>query len=516
MFKITVGIRAYNVENYIEQCLNSVYDQTIKDDIQLVIVEDCSTDNTLNIINNWIDAHKSVSVRLYNNSVNRGAGVGLMLLQEYIQDTEYVIILDGDDFYTKTDCLEYMYNFIKNHNFDFVKFSKYINDYHIKNLVKLDLYQQINFNPFRYDEDGYTGQLFGLTSNWVLHDFDFYYYRNNVESVCSHSLDIHPLLRIFADAYYRGLPEAVLQLKKLGPCEDYPEVYNQLLNVKYTINPGVLLLTKGTDISEWVIHYLQLGFDKLFILDNNEIPIKNIWGKQVIVIPYNQVQFTNWVEFQSTAYDYALSIIKQTDINYLLVVDDDEYLHLKKYTTITDFIINEMLIHGFYNCDIKWETYDDNDIIYESDTKGSVQKTYNRLMSFHKQSDIKNVDWTKTIFRITPEVQFNKSNEPAHRPNYQLYHSIFQYYTIINNSASIKHYRTQCLETFLKCKVLQKNFSKGLFGQTGLLTAYFTINNCTLKKLEAYKELCNKYGIEYDQEEYNKFLKLLPRKNNKN
>jgi glycosyltransferase involved in cell wall biosynthesis len=156
MFKITVGIRAYNVENYVEQCLNSVYNQTIKDNIQLVIVEDCSTDNTLNMINNWIDTHKSVSVRLYNNSVNRGAGVGLMLLQEYIQDTEYVIILDGDDFYTKLDCLEYMYNFIKIHNFDFVKFSKHINDYHVKNLVKYNIYKQINFNPFRYDEDGYT------------------------------------------------------------------------------------------------------------------------------------------------------------------------------------------------------------------------------------------------------------------------------------------------------------------------------------------------------------------------
>lgn len=516
MFKITVGIRAYNVEHYIEQCLNSVYDQTIKNDIQLVIIEDCSTDNTLNIINNWIDMHPSISVQLYNNSINRGAGVGLMLLQEYIENTEYVIILDGDDFYTKTDCLEYMYNFIKSHNFDFVKFSKYINDYHVKNLVKLNIFKQINFNPFRYDEDGYTSQIFRLTSNWVLYDFDFYYYRNNTQSVCHHSMDIHPLLRIFADVYYRGLPEAVLQLQKLEYYEDYPEIYNQLLNVKYNINPGVLLLTKGTDISEWITHYLQLGFNKLFILDNNEIPIENIWGEQVIIIPYNQVQFTNWVEFQSTAYDYALFVIKQTDINYLLVVDDDEYLHLKKYTNITDFIINEMLIHGFYNCDIKWETYDDNDIIYESDTKDSVQKTYTRLMSFHKQSDVINIDWTKPLFRIIPEVGFNKSNNPAHHLNHQLYHGIFQYYTIVNNSATIKHYRTQCLETYLKQKVLQKNFTKGPFGQTGLLTAYFTINTCTIKKLEAFKELCDKYNIEYDQEEYNKFLNLLPNKNNKN
>ena len=65
MFKITVGIRAYNVKPYIEQCLNSVYDQTIKNDIQIVIIEDCSTDDTLNIINAWVDTHKDVSTQVY-------------------------------------------------------------------------------------------------------------------------------------------------------------------------------------------------------------------------------------------------------------------------------------------------------------------------------------------------------------------------------------------------------------------------------------------------------------------
>lgn len=113
--KITIGIRAYNVQHYIIQCLDSIYNQTIKNDIQIVIVEDYSTDDTVNIIENWINEHKDFSIKLYKNNINRGAGVGLMLLQKYIQDTEYVIFLDGDDFYIKNDCLEYMYNFIKKH-----------------------------------------------------------------------------------------------------------------------------------------------------------------------------------------------------------------------------------------------------------------------------------------------------------------------------------------------------------------------------------------------------------------
>lgn len=508
MFRVTIGIRAYNIEPYIEQCLNSVYNQTIKNDIQIVIIEDCSTDNTLNIINTWVDTHKDVSTQVYQNSINQGAGVGLILLQQHIQNTEYVIILDGDDFYLKSDCLEYMYNFIKKHEFDFVKFSKNINDYHVKNLVKYDIYKQINFNPFRYDEDGYTNQILRLTSNWVLHDYDFYYYRNNINSVCHNSSEVHPLLRIFADVYYRGIPEAVLQLQKLEKYENYMNVYEQLSTVKYTINPGVLVLTKGTDITEWVNHYINLGFKSVFILDNNTIPIQNIWGDVVTLIHYN-APFINFPEFQATAYDHALSIIKQTDINYLLIVDDDEYLQLNNYSSITEFIINEMLIHGFYNCHIKWETYDDNDIIYEEDCKQSIQETYTRIINSDKQSDILNINWSKPLFRIIPEVKFNKSSEPAHKPNDYLYNSIFQYYTIVNNSAVIKHYRTQCLETFLKNKVLQKKFLKGSFGKNGLLKCYFTINTCTIAKLIAFNELCNKYQIDYDLNEYNHYLTLI-------
>jgi hypothetical protein len=79
----------------------------------------------------------------------------LMQLQQYIKDTEYVIFLDSDDFYINHECLEYMYNFIKKHEFDFVKFSVNTNDHHTKTLMKYDIFKQIKFNPFRIIEDHY-------------------------------------------------------------------------------------------------------------------------------------------------------------------------------------------------------------------------------------------------------------------------------------------------------------------------------------------------------------------------
>ena len=47
--KVSVVITAYNVEKYIKKAINSVLNQTYKN-IELIVVEDCSTDNTLKII----------------------------------------------------------------------------------------------------------------------------------------------------------------------------------------------------------------------------------------------------------------------------------------------------------------------------------------------------------------------------------------------------------------------------------------------------------------------------------
>ena len=49
MPKISIIIPVYNVEKYIEECLNSILNQTIKD-IEIIGIDDGSSDNSLNII----------------------------------------------------------------------------------------------------------------------------------------------------------------------------------------------------------------------------------------------------------------------------------------------------------------------------------------------------------------------------------------------------------------------------------------------------------------------------------
>ena len=52
MIKVSVLVPVYNVENYLEQCLKSIVNQTLKD-IEIICINDGSTDNSLNILKEY-------------------------------------------------------------------------------------------------------------------------------------------------------------------------------------------------------------------------------------------------------------------------------------------------------------------------------------------------------------------------------------------------------------------------------------------------------------------------------
>ena len=54
--KVSVIVAAYNVETYIKQCLDSICNQTLKD-IEIICVDDGSTDHTLSILKEIGRAH---------------------------------------------------------------------------------------------------------------------------------------------------------------------------------------------------------------------------------------------------------------------------------------------------------------------------------------------------------------------------------------------------------------------------------------------------------------------------
>lgn len=102
--KVSIIIPTYNVEKYIEECLNSLVKQTFKD-FEIICVDDGSKDNTLNILNRYAKDYSNFKVV---TQTNQYAGVARNNGMQHAKG-KYLLFLDSDDFF-ELDLLELTYN----------------------------------------------------------------------------------------------------------------------------------------------------------------------------------------------------------------------------------------------------------------------------------------------------------------------------------------------------------------------------------------------------------------------
>lgn len=110
--KVSIIITAYNVEQYIAKAIESAISQTY-DNIEVLVVEDCSTDNTLSIIKEFSE------IVLIQNNENVGAGKSRGVGIEK-STGEYILFLDGDD-YLEPECIEKLIEESVKQNADLVR-----------------------------------------------------------------------------------------------------------------------------------------------------------------------------------------------------------------------------------------------------------------------------------------------------------------------------------------------------------------------------------------------------------
>lgn len=99
---VSVIIPCYNVGNYIKVCLDSVLNSTLKD-IEVIVINDGSSDNTLNVIKSYKDK-RIVLIDKKNEGVAAARNDGLLKAHG-----EYITFVDSDDFIDK-NMYEEMYN----------------------------------------------------------------------------------------------------------------------------------------------------------------------------------------------------------------------------------------------------------------------------------------------------------------------------------------------------------------------------------------------------------------------
>ncbi len=91
--KISVIIPIYNVENYLNECIHSILNQTYKN-IELILVDDGSTDKSFEICQIWSKKDKRIKLLHQKNSgASAARNIGLK-----IASGEYISFIDSDDF----------------------------------------------------------------------------------------------------------------------------------------------------------------------------------------------------------------------------------------------------------------------------------------------------------------------------------------------------------------------------------------------------------------------------------
>ena len=116
MKKVSIVVPAYNSEKTITRCLSSLVNQTLQD-IEIIVVNDASTDNTWEIMKSCEEQFPD-KVVIIDGGVNRGSG-GARNQGFDFATGEYIGLVDSDD-YVASNMFELLYNKAKEGDYDIV------------------------------------------------------------------------------------------------------------------------------------------------------------------------------------------------------------------------------------------------------------------------------------------------------------------------------------------------------------------------------------------------------------
>ena len=94
---LSIIIPVFNAEKYLLKCINSILEQNIHTSYEIILIDDASTDESLNIIKTINSPHIKIQSLLSNSGPGSARNAGLK-----VAEGEYVFFLDADDTITKT------------------------------------------------------------------------------------------------------------------------------------------------------------------------------------------------------------------------------------------------------------------------------------------------------------------------------------------------------------------------------------------------------------------------------
>ena len=155
MVKVSVILPIYNVAPYLEEALDSILAQSLKE-IEIIAVNDGSTDNSQEIIDNY----KQKDTRIISFfQENQGQSVARNLALQYATG-EYIYMMDSDDVLSSNEALQTCYDYAKKNEAEIVFFDR-------EQFTEDDVSFTVRLHSTQYAEENrkYNGE--DLLNRWL-------------------------------------------------------------------------------------------------------------------------------------------------------------------------------------------------------------------------------------------------------------------------------------------------------------------------------------------------------------
>lgn len=259
-------------------------------------------------------------------------------------------------------------------------------------------------------------------------------------------------------------------------------------------------------LKEWVDYHLSIGFDKIYIYDNNDLGDDSakkileeyIKEEKVVIFDVKGKTSLQLKVYNDFYYNYNNSF------DYCAFIDLDEYIVFNQeqnIKNIKDFLFKYNKVDIYH---LSWKVYGDNDKLYKEE--GSCLKRFlipkednfcfnynfpeNRHVKSIIKGNLKNISFASnphTIKNTNPIIKLKCCNCDGKEVDLNS-----PFMTPTFNVCFIKHFYTKTLEEYVKNKIKRKSVStnKDIYN----LDKFFKYNKKTKEKIDYLKSI----GINYE------------------
>lgn len=266
---------------------------------------------------------------------------------------------------------------------------------------------------------------------------------------------------------------------------------------------AIITISKDNELylDEWITYHHDIGFDKIFFLDNNS---KNNNSQLNIVKKYD---FCEWIDLRDVCLDGNSSSVgklqkvffKKTfdehknEFDWFLFIDIDEFLH-------TDMPVKEFLSQSCFQDTkeilLNWLCFGDNDLVMYDERPVQVRFTQPYTNTTCYSHDFPENEVTKCFVSGTAEI-IEHNTHTAKIKDGKIKNALgneiqlnWRQTPILHSNAYIKHYETKTIEEYINCRIRSKRCTRQ--EMLNRMHWFFNVNKQTKDKM-LFVDFLNKH-----------------------